>query len=80
MGPKTLRAHFDGERICLDDPYPLQTDTKLLIIVLPDLGEDEDHQDWLRLSQAALESAYGGNEPDYSLKMIKEPNPDYEGR
>lgn len=80
MSPRTLRAHFDGEHIYLDDPYPLQPDTKLLIIVLSDLSEEEDRQDWLRLSRAALESAYGSNEPEYSLKMIKEPNPDNERR
>jgi hypothetical protein len=39
---------------------------------------DPDHEDWLRLAQQHLADAYG-DEPEYPLSLIKEPNPDYEG-
>ncbi len=78
MSFRTLRAHFDGEHIYLDEPCQLQPDTKLLIIVLPKQPEEEDRRDWLRIAQGGLEAAYGSDEPEYSLEMIKEPNPDYE--
>lgn len=73
MSPRILRAHFDGEHIRLDDPYPLHPDTKLLIIVLSDMSDEEGCEGRLRLSRAALDRAYGSNEPEYSLEMIKEP-------
>ncbi len=33
-----------------------------------------------RLSLESLASAYGDNEPEYSADLIKEANPEYEGR
>lgn len=39
--------------------------------------EDED---WTRLSMESLARAYGDDEPEYSLDLIKEANPAYEGR
>jgi predicted RNase H-like HicB family nuclease len=43
------------------------------------LNVDDEHKDWLRISQSTLEKAYSSDEPMYSLDAIKEPNPDYEG-
>jgi hypothetical protein len=39
---------------------------------------DAERHDWLLLSSRDLEAAYGENEPEYSLDLIKEPNPDYD--
>lgn len=41
---------------------------------------DDERNDWLRLALQGLERAYGDNEPEYTSDIIKEPNPDYEGR
>ncbi len=30
-----LRAHFDGKQILLNDPYELQPNTNLLVLVIP---------------------------------------------
>ncbi len=76
----TLPAHFDGEQIRLDAPFDLKPDTRLLVTILPGPESDEDYADWLTASLRSLEQAYGANEPDYSMEMVKEPNPDYEGR
>lgn len=48
----------------------------------PELTFEEtlDREDWLRLSALGLERAYGEDEPEYSLDLIKKPNPEYEGR
>ena len=48
----------------------------------PELSPEErlDREDWLRLSALGLEEAYGEDEPEYSLDLIKKPNPEYEGR
>ena len=80
MSFKTVRAHFDGKHIHLDEPCQLDTHTPLLVIVLQDPSSDDEREDWLHISQRALERAYGSNEPTYSLDAIKEPNPDYEGK
>ncbi len=80
MKAKTLPAHFDGEHIRLDEPCELEPNTRLLVTVLPKEQEDEEHEAWLRLSSEGLARAYGEEEPEYPIELIREPNPDYEGR
>ena len=79
METRTLRAHFDGNHILLDQPFELEPNMELLITILPK-PSDEEHGDWARLSLESLARAYGDDEPEYSLDLIKEANPDYEGR
>ena len=80
MSPVTIRAHFDGQHVRLDEPCHLEPDAQLLVVVLPKQPHDGEHEDWARLSRQALENAYVEDEPDYSLDAIKEPNPEYERR
>jgi hypothetical protein len=80
MPSQTVRAHFDGEHIRLDEPCMLEPDTSLLVIVLPKQHAENEHADWTRLSQQTLANAYGADEPEYSLDAIIEPNPDYARR
>ena len=40
----------------------------------------DDREEWYRLSEQGLAAAYSDDEPEYTLDMIKEWNPDYEGR
>jgi hypothetical protein len=75
----TLRAHFDGKQILLDDTVELEPDTQLMVTVLPKSGNGE-RADWTRLSLESLARAYGEEEPEYPLDLIKEPNPEYEGK
>ncbi len=74
----TLQAHFDGKQILLDEPYELKPNTKLVVSVIQ--MADEERTDWTRFSLENLERAYGEDEPEYSLDLIKEANPKYEGR
>jgi hypothetical protein len=39
-----------------------------------------EQSDLAFLSEQALAEAYGPDEPEYSLDLIKEPNPEYERR
>lgn len=73
-------AHFDGERICLDEPFDLAPNTKLIVTILPEQESENEYKAWLYVSGQRLESAYGENEPEYSKDLLKEVNPDYEGR
>lgn len=72
----SVPAHFDGERILLDEPLELEPDTKLIVTILP--NHDSEHESWLRLSAGRLENAFGNDEPDYPLDLIKEATPEYE--
>ncbi len=78
MDAVTLRAHFDGQKICLDEPFEMELDAELIVMVLPKRSLSEERADWARFSQQSLEAAYGADEPDYSLGQIKTPNPEYE--
>ena len=72
----TLRAHFDGNQILLDDPYELQPNMHLLVMVIQ--TPEAEQSAWLNLSAQGLNTAYGEDEPDYDLTLIKESNPTYE--
>ena len=76
--PVSIPAHFDGERILLDEPVELERNARLLVTVLPQ-GEAE-RVAWLRLSATQFNAGYNGDADDYPLDLIKEMNPDYEGR
>jgi hypothetical protein len=75
-----LPAHYDGERICLDEKFDLKPDTRLIVTVLQEEEPDNDREDWLRLSAQTLEGAYGEDEPEYPADLLKEVNPSYEAR
>ena len=79
MDSISIPAHFDGERILLNEPIELEPNTKLIVTVLA--KNDAEHESWSALSYQALENAYGADEDEYSLDLIREANPEYdEGR
>lgn len=76
----SLHAHFDGKQICLDEPFDLKPNTKLIVTILPEQDSEDEHDSWLIMSGQKLIDAYGENEPEYSTDMLKEVNPYYETR
>ncbi len=74
MSTIALPAHFDGQQIVLDTPYDIAPGTRLLVTIFEN---DEERDDWLRLSAQNLARAYGDDEPEYTIDMVKEVNPDY---
>ena len=79
MPTTTLLAHFDGKHIRLDEPFPLKRNERLLVTILPD-NLVHEREEWEQLAAAGLNAAYGEDEPEYTLDMVREPNPEYEGR
>lgn len=79
MPTVTLRAHFNGTQVVLDEPFSLEANVKLLVTVLP-IEPDAERDEWLRLSAESLTSAYGEDEPEYSTAHLKEANPEYDRR
>jgi hypothetical protein len=62
----SLRAHFDGQRIQLDEPYELATGVPLLVTVLSTTATGPDLNDWAGFAANGLARAYGEHEPEYS--------------
>lgn len=79
METVTLRAHFDGKQIVLDEPFELEPNTELIVTVAPSAA-DEERDAWTRLALQSLARAYGDDEPEYSRDQIKEANTEYAGR
>lgn len=74
---KALKAMYDGQKVLFEQEANIPENSKLIVILLDDDGEDED---WYNFSAQNMSRAYGENEPDYTDAPIKEPNPLYEGR
>ena len=79
MPAVTVKAHFDGEWIRLDEPCEIPRNARLLVTVLPGSDEESEKQLWQGLSAENLARAYGDQEPDYTVDMVRERNPGYEG-
>lgn len=77
MSSVVLPAHFDGQQIVLDEPYPLEPNMPLTVTVLSE--DDTEREDWARFGRQNLARAYGDDEPEYTMADIKRLNPDYRG-
>jgi hypothetical protein len=78
MDITSVPAHFDGERILLDQELELEPDAKLIVTVLP--KHDDERDAWMNLSSTRLTDAYNSDEIEYPIDLVKEMNPEYEGR
>jgi len=69
MTPITLKAHFDGTQLQLDEPCKLPINSPLWITVTT--PEVEDREGWPQLATDALSRAFSDHEPDYSEADLK---------
>lgn len=67
---------LDTTHLELLDPIGLPEGAHVVVSVAH-VDQDEERASWLAASQYGLEAAYGDDEPDYSLEMLKEENPDF---
>ncbi len=70
MPSVTLKAHFDGRSILLDEPYQIPPHARLLV-TLVEPGQDDERALWAGLSLSGLAGAYGEDEPDYGPADVK---------
>ena len=70
MPTVTLKAHYDGKQIVLDEPFELPAGSSLIVTVLSDRLSRENAQ-WHALAASGLERAYGDAEPEYSVSDVK---------
>jgi hypothetical protein len=72
MATLTLKAHFDGQQIRLDEPFDLPKDAELLVTIVPtDTTVDAERRSWYELCKQSLGRCYGDDEPEYSLADCK---------
>ena len=76
MNAVALKAHYDGKQICLDEPYPLQPNSKLVVLVVRELSNDDDREELHEMGRQSLARAYGDDEPDYSDRLGKKLPPE----
>lgn len=67
MASVSLKAHYDGQRILLDEPYDLPRDAPLIVTVLSP-EPDAERADWIAEAERSLARAYGDDEPEYSIE------------
>ena len=72
MSVITLKAHYDGKHVCLDEPIDLALNTPVLVAITQLDAVDKDRAEWFALAQAAFARVYGDDEPDYSNAVILE--------
>ena len=81
MSAVTLRGHYDGSKIVLDEPFELKPNARLMITVLPeeqsDLSDGE-REAWFKWAKEKFSYAYDEDEPEYTMSLIKKANPDYD--
>ncbi|WP_254565923.1 hypothetical protein [Oscillatoria sp. HE19RPO] len=70
----SLSAHFDGQSIQLDEPYPLEPNTQLIVTLIP--KQISEQEAWFSLSHHHLNNAYSDKD-DYPVNAIKIPTPHY---
>ena len=67
MAAISLKAHYDGEHIQLDEPFQIPANSQLIVTVLPnDDSLAQWREDWSRFAAQGLARAYGPDEPEYT--------------
>lgn len=64
----TLKAHYDGKSILLDEPFQIPTNAELMVTVLHNHSEELDFQS---LTIFGLSRAYSESEPEYTLADLR---------
>jgi len=68
---------IDSRHLELQHPIKIAPGSKVMINIEAG-GSVAEESELYQLSAANFEAAYSNEEPDYSLEMIKEKNPDYQ--
>lgn len=70
MPAVTLKAHYDGERILLDEPFEIPANAPLMVTVLSS-SFAERGDPWLSAARDGLSRAYGDAEPTYTSSDVR---------
>ena len=65
MAAVSLKAHFDGEYIQLDEPCELEKGAQLIVTVVPpELAAERES--WFNFASQSFARCYGDDEPEYT--------------
>ena len=71
---------LDDRHLKLTQSLALPPGSRIFITISS--SEDQiqimERESWTKLSAQKLEGAYGEDEPEYSLSLVKQPNPEYQ--
>jgi len=70
MPTVSLKAHYDGTAIRLDEPFDLPEGVQLIVTVLDAGPLEAERVEWSHLSARGLARAYGDSEPEYSIADV----------
>jgi len=62
----TLRAHYDGEHIVLDEPFEIPANAPA-----SEHDRERERASWAALSVRSLARAYGDDEPEYTVADLR---------
>jgi len=68
---------IDATHLELFQPIQIPPHSKIMIAVIAADDLADEREFWYQLADQGLAMAYGDDEPDYSLAVIREPNPEY---
>ena len=75
MKSVTLRAHYDGKNIVLDEPFEIPVNTLLTVTVPASIASEQDpgreRASWASLSARSLARAYDDGEPEYTVADLR---------
>lgn len=66
----SLKAHYDGTAIRLDEPFDLPEGAQLIVTMLGAPTPEQERAGWIDLSARGLARAYGDSEPEYSVADV----------
>jgi len=69
---------IDANHLKLLYPVQIPPYSKIMIAIVSEKADDHEKEEWFGLSRQELAAAYGEDEPEYSQKMIKKINPDFQ--
>lgn len=70
MPAVTLKAHYAGERIILEEPLDMPPNSPLMVTVTP-RTEAGVNEDWISAARKGLAAAYGSDEPEYGVEDLR---------
>ena len=74
----TLEARVvDSTHLELSKPIDTPSGQKVLVSVAETQELLEDREQWARASAEGLQAAFGDSEPEYTVDLVKDPNPSF---
>jgi hypothetical protein len=68
---------IDATHLELFQPIQILPHSKIMIAVIASDDVLDEREAWFRFAAAQFQATYGEDEPEYSLDLIREPNPEY---